>query len=221
MKKTYNTLILLLLSSSFLVNAKYVSSTDIQPFASNFSCSKPDLQWQFDHLPTLFDQNMVAASRGRGNRSFVFKAEDLVRGEGDWLYRGVTNRQFNESQILGLIFNNTTTVSESRWFSGAMFNHAQIAENGDFVTQRANYQNLPYDKRWKAFKHAMNKTDSDISSLLNSSSSFLSGFDEHVRVGSTYNATPQAIQFLTPTKGYAEGYGEFVLHIKEVVNRKI
>lgn len=208
------------LSCSFLVfsaQSKTINRSMLRPFAKSFNCKNPNLQWQFDNLITTFEENTKA-----GNRKKIKTFAKDVGGNKDWLYRGVTNRQFNESQILGLIFNDTTTVSESRWFSGDMFSHAHIAKTENFVTQRANYQNLEFSKRWDAFKHAFEKTKKTIENLVdNKSSGGISDFDEHIRVGSSFNGTPQAIQFLTPHIAYAEGYGEYVLHIKETIQRGI
>lgn len=199
--------------------ARVLNSSELKPFAKQFSCKNPKLQWQFDNLTTLWDENEKMAAQSGHRTSFITDASG-VGGNSDWLYRGVTNQQFNESQILALIFNDEVSVSESRWFSGKMFEKAAVAD-GQYVARRDAFRSLPEDHRWDAFKQAYLHVHSTIESLLSKSSGSGNGFSAHILIGGGYNGTPQAIQFLTPHLEYAEGYGEFVLYIRESVKRGV
>ena len=205
---------------SVAAHSKNVKRNDIRSFAENFQCDDPSLKFQFDNLYSIYDQNEKMAQKSRNRLNIVDEASDLG-GDGEWMYRGVTNRQFNERQILRLIFNDSTSVSESRWFSGKMFNEAQIAQGAGVVSMRADFQSLTFDKRWSAFSKAFTHVRSQIDDLITTPNSMLNDFASHIKIGSTFNYTPQAIQFLTPHKSYAESYGEFVLHVKEVVRRGV
>ncbi len=211
---------LLLVLAQPLCYAKLVDKKDIQPFASKFNCSNPMLQWQFDHLTTIFDQNKAVRSLGYGDLPIIDDASD-VGGDSGYLYRGVTNRQFNEAQILKLIFNDSTSVSESRWLTADLFEDPAITKAGDLVQRRASFQELPYQKQCDTFKEASLSVSKKIEDLLNDVRKPLNAFSDHVHIRGSYNGTPQAIQFLTPHKDAAERYGEFVLYVKEVVKRGI
>lgn len=205
---------------SLNASAGLVAKNQIRSFAAKFACSNPNLQWQFDNLTTLFDQNEWMANRSsRAKSSFIFKAADLG-GNGEWLYRGVTNQQFNESQILALIFNDEVAVSESRWFSGHMFSSAHVPD-GQYVAQREQFRNLTANVKRAAFRSAYLNIKDKIAELLARPAHGGNAYSEHVRIGSSFNGTPQSIQFLTPHLDYAESYGEFVLHIHEVIQRGI
>lgn len=196
-------------------NIREVRRNEVQDFARNFSCSNPMLNWQFQNLISLYDENAKAANkRAAGERKdFIFHDGTAEQ----WLYRGVTNRQFNESQILRVIFNDSTSVSESRWLTEQLFGNAAA----QVVAARDEFQTLSQKEREEKFKRSILNIGHRIQSLVDQSGGALNGFTEHARVGSTYNSTPQAIQFLTPHKRFAEMYGEFVLHVREVVRRGI
>ncbi len=197
-----------------------ISRESLRPFASAFHCSNPVLDFQFKNTPTLYSENQrMRAASDMEPENFVFQASD-VGGEGDWLYRGVTNRQFNESQILAVIFNDEVAVSESRWFSDFMFKKTGVSQD-THVETRAKFRNLPHDVKVDAFKEALTTVKSKILRLISSGNASENGFTPHLTIGNDLNGTPQAIQFLTPHKEYAEMYGEFVLHVRETVRRGV
>lgn len=195
--------------------SRFVSPSEIRSFSKNFHCSNEKLQWQFDHLISLWDENEKAKSVGNKSYKIVSEASD-VGGDEDWLYRGVTNNQFNESQILSVLFNDTTSVSESRWLTKSIFEKASINDSTLLVRNRALFKEKKFDEKWDLFKSAYLEVSQNIETLLNKSQ-----FDEHVKIGSSYNSTPQAINFLTPHYKYASGYGEYLVHVREVVKRGI
>lgn len=194
---------------------RVVRRQEVLDFARNFSCSNPMLNWQFQNLLSVHDENSKAA-----NKRAVNERKDFVFHDGtteQWLYRGVTNRQFNESQILRVIFNDSTSVSESRWLTEQLFGNAAA----QVVAARDQFQTLSQKEREEKFKRSILNIGNRIQSLVDQPGGALNGFTEHARVGSSFNGTPQAIQFLTPHKRFAEMYGEFVLHVREVVRRGI
>lgn len=218
MKMTAVSLALAAVQATSASAYELVSRNDLQQWASGFSCSNPKLQWQFEHLLSIYDEN----AKMPGGRKVVDRAAD-VGGDGDWLYRGVTNSQFNESQILSLIFNDSTQVSESRWLTNSMFDNAALGANrSNLVGMRTQFHKIPLATRWGYFQKAFEKVSGEIRKLSDSKTSGnMSDFSEHIRIGASFNGTPQAIQFLSPHKDYAEAYGEYVLHIHETVKRGV
>jgi hypothetical protein len=215
-------LILLSLTLHPAANARLVQKSEIQSFASNFNCSDPLLQWQFDRLVTTFDENAAAKNyaQKKGYARPIIDTEGDLRGNSSpWQYRGVTNRQFNEEQILRMVFNDNTTVSESRWMTKDLFGSS---DGGDLPTQRRNFSQKPAAEKEQLFKAAYAKVQTAIDSQLSKRDGTLTEFTPHLQIsGSSYNGTPVAGQFLTPHVEYASLYGEFVLFVKEVVKRGV
>ncbi len=215
--------------------AREVRKDELKPFASRFSCSDPFLQRMFDRLITLRDENGKALRKSHPDERLplIIGADDRT-GKGGWLYRGVTNTQFSENQVLKLIFNDRASTSESRWLTDKMFKTKVEGLNSksedqrtktakSLVRKRADFQSLPIEEQCQILEASTGQVRKSIESLLSTvnDQTELNAFEEHVNQANEYNSTPVAIQFLTPHKEFAEKYGEFVLHIRETVPRGI